>query len=76
MNNVSEDSLADQLLALDTWQVVDAVFQQVNDFAALKLEFPVIGQAFDFDIEGLGRFDVGGEVDAIGERHPVDEKVR
>jgi hypothetical protein len=75
MNDVSENSLTDELFALDTRQIVDAVLLQVNDFAVLKLEFPVIGQAFDFDVEGLGGFDVGGEVNAIGKRHPVDKIV-
>ena len=71
VNDVLENSLADELFAFGSGQVVNAVFLQVNHFATFKLELSVIGQAFDFDVERFRGFDVGGEVDSVGEGHPV-----
>ena len=69
-NDVLQNSLTNKLFAFGSRQVVDAVFLQMNHFAAFKFEFSVVGQAFDFDIKRFGGFDVGGEVYSVGEGHP------
>lgn len=68
-----QNSLPNERLALQLWQVMLTVLFQQHDLATFQLEFPVIGQTANLDKQGLWRFDVVGQIQpvAVPDRHHV-----